>query len=99
MWMKPERSCFTKRERQWRDPTQLQHSKNIGEQSEHNAPVLQKVEAGHLMITANRGFQCGTFYLCPPRPVANWSNVAASAKGDEVLGVHVKWCACKKVCM
>ncbi len=53
-------------------PTQnalLQHSKRVLDiRLEYGAPVntvnriglLQKVGAGHLMRTVNRGFQCGT---------------------------------------
>ena len=89
VWMKP------KRERQWRDslqskmhycstPSELHIRLECGEPESrlNNMHLLQKVGAGHLMMTAN-GFPCGTFYLWSPRPVADWSNVGAR-------------CACKK---
>ena len=101
--MKPEKTCFAKRESQWRDLLQPKmHYCNTPSELhirlEYGAPVnivnnmhlLQKVGAGHLMKTANRGFRCGTFYLWSPRPIANLLNVAERAKGDVLLGVHAK---------
>ena len=46
--------------------------------------------AGHLMRTVNHGFQYATQYLWPRRPAVNLLSVAPRAKGDVVLGVHVK---------
>lgn len=82
-------------------PTQdalLQHLKRVAylagvwctsEQSEQHTPH-QKVGAGLLKKTASHGFLCGIHYPWPPRPAANWLNVAARVKKDVVLGAHAE---------
>ena len=50
----------------------------------------QKVGAGLLKKTVSHGFLCGIRYPWPPRPAANWLNVAARVKKDVVLGAHAE---------